>query len=256
MNLIDTHAHLNDARFAEDIDDVLSRARDAGVMAIVNVGFDLESSRGAIELSRERPFLYAAAGIHPHDAKTVTDESLAELRQLAGNTKVVALGEVGLDYYYNHSSRETQQEAFRVQIGLAREFSLPLIVHDRDAHQDVLAILQQEGADSVGGVMHCFSGGIALAREFLDLGFFISLAGPVTFKNAGELPEVARYVPLDRLLVETDSPYLAPVPRRGRRNEPAYVVMVAEKIAEIRGENPERIAEITSENARTLFNLK
>lgn len=256
MNLIDSHAHLNDNRFAHDTEDVLARAVASGITAIINVGYDVVSSRDVVALAASHPFLFAAVGIHPHDAKSVTAETLHELGCLLKAGKVVALGEIGLDYFYDHSPRQVQRDAFRAQIRLARECSLPIIVHDRDAHLDVMDILRQEEAGEVGGVMHCFSGDVALARECLNLGFYLSLAGPVTFKNAADVTEVARFVPLDRLLLETDAPYLAPVPWRGKRNEPAYVRQVAEKVAQIRGQDLSIIAEQTCENARKLFGLE
>ena len=245
MDLIDSHAHLNDKRFALDTEAVLARAVASGVRAIINVGYDLASSRDVVAMAASHPRLFAAVGVHPHDAKTASAEALIELRRLAKEANVVALGEIGLDYYYNHSPHQVQQDAFRAQIHLARECSLPIIVHDRDAHQDVLDILRQEDVGEIGGVMHCFSGDVAFARECLDLGLYLSLAGPVTFKNAADVAEVARFVPLDRLLLETDAPYLAPVPWRGKRNEPAYVRQVAEKVAQVRGQDLSIIAEKT-----------
>ena len=256
MKMIDTHAHLNDNRFAEDLDDVLQRAQAAGVTAIINVGYDLSSSQQAAAMALANPLLYAAVGIHPHDGKAASDDVLAKVQELAQNKKVVALGEIGLDYYYDHCPHDVQRDVFRSQLHLASSLALPVIIHDRDAHGDVLAILQEEQSALCAGVMHCFSGDVKLAGKCLDLGLHISLAGPVTFKNPGGLPEVAKYVPLERLLVETDAPYLTPVPRRGRRNEPAYVRMVVDKIAEIRGEDSDYIAEITSQNAKKLFNLE
>ncbi|EEG76593.1 TatD family hydrolase [Dethiobacter alkaliphilus] len=251
--LIDTHAHLNDKRFSDDLPSVLERAKAAGVEIIINVGYDLASSENSLKFSDRFPQMYAAVGIHPHEAAQTPKGSLEGLRRLAVENKVVALGEMGLDYYYDHSPRPVQQEMFRRQIRLALELDLPVIVHDRDAHHDVLTILREEGA--VKGVMHCFSGDVAFARQCLDLGFYLSLAGPVTFKNAKDLAAVAREVPLERLLLETDAPYLAPVPYRGKRNEPAHVAVVAQKVAEIRETDVASIARQTTENAKRLFNL-
>lgn len=253
---IDTHAHLNDSRFSQDQSDVIGRAVHAGVSTIINVGFDLESSRTAVELSQKYTSVYAAVGVHPHDAGQAGPGWVDKIRSMAAEKKVVAIGEIGLDYYYNYSSALAQKTVFREQIRLAKELGLPVIVHDRDAHEDVLTILRDEQAWDVGGVFHCFSGNISFARKCLDLGFYVSLAGPVTFKNAGDLKTVATEIPAERLLIETDSPYLAPVPYRGKRNEPAYVVAVADQVSKLRGENIRDFAAKTSENARTLFSLK
>ncbi|HHX73688.1 MAG TPA: TatD family hydrolase [Firmicutes bacterium] len=255
MNLTDSHAHLTDGRFREDYAQVLERARAAGVTTIINVGYDLASSAAACELAAKTEGLYAAVGIHPHEASCYTEETARRLRELATHPKVVALGEIGLDYYYNHSPRHVQQDVFRKQLRLARELCLPVIIHDRDAHGDIYRILCAEKAQEIGGVMHCFSGDTNFAVNCLQLGFYLSLAGPVTFKNAGELPAVARMVPPERLLIETDAPYLAPVPYRGKRNEPAFVRLVAEKIAALRGMEPGEVAELTSRNARAVFSL-
>lgn len=257
MELIDTHLHLTDNRFAPDLEDVLLRAEGAGVRAMINVGYDLPSSRQSVALASGRETLFAAAGIHPHEAaKVVVEQALAQLRQLASAGNVVALGEIGLDYYYNHSPRNLQQELFRRQIRLARELALPLIVHDRDAHEDVLAILAEEGADKVGGIFHCFSGDISFAARCLQSGFYISLAGPVTFNNSKDLAAVAEFVPSDKLLLETDAPYLAPVPYRGKRNEPAYLLEVAKKVAALRRVAVEDLCANTTENAIKLFKLE
>jgi len=256
MNLIDTHAHLTDNRFAHDLDDVLLRAKESGVGAMINVGYDLPSSRRCVALAAKRETLFAAVGIHPHEAAKVCEQALVQLRQLALGENVVALGEMGLDYYYNHSPRNLQQELFRQQIRLAKSLSLPLIVHDRDAHEDVLTILEEEGAEAVGGVLHCFSGDRNFAVRCLKLGFHISLAGPVTFSNSRDLSAVAETVPKDKLLLETDAPYLAPVPYRGKRNEPAYLLAVAKKVATLRGITLEELSAGTTENAKKLFKLE
>lgn len=255
MQLIDTHAHLTDGRFQGDLPQVLTRAEEAGISAIINVGFDLASSQAAMALAKLYPRMYTAVGIHPHDAQKATCGALQTIRSLAGQGSAVAIGEIGLDYHYNHSSASAQIEAFRQQLRLARELALPVIVHDRDAHEEVLAILRQEAAGVVTGVMHCFSGNADYALRCVDLGFYISLAGPVTFKNAGDLPAVAKVVPTERLVLETDAPYLAPVPYRGQRNEPAYVRAVAQKIAEIREMPLTELANATTANAIKLFDL-
>lgn len=251
--LFDTHAHLDSGQYQDDREEVIARARDAGVGLICNVGYDLPSSRRSIAIARDHEGIYAAVGVHPHDASTLDEGALDALRSLAGDPRVVAIGEIGLDYYRDLSPRKVQKEAFRRQIALARQLKLPIIIHDRDAHQDVMAVLREEGARNAGGIFHCFSGDAAMARECLELGFHIALGGPVTFSNGGRAQEVARVVPPDRLLVETDCPYLAPAPYRGRRNEPAYVRLVAEKIAALRGLDPEELAAGTTENALRLF---
>ncbi|NLZ37998.1 MAG: TatD family hydrolase [Firmicutes bacterium] len=255
MVFIDTHAHLTDRRFSEDFEAVVARAKSAGVVTIINVGYDLPSSEAAIALAADNDNFFAAVGIHPHEASSVDQNILQSLKKLAAHPKVVAIGEIGLDYYYRHSEPKQQEHALRQQIRLARELALPVIIHDRDAHEDVLAILRAEKAAEVGGVMHCFSGDLDFALRCLELGFYISFAGTITFKKPGDLPLVAQKVPLERILIETDCPYLAPIPRRGRRNEPAYVVHVAEKIAELRQLELNKIAAITTQNAQRLFAL-
>ncbi len=253
MQWVDSHAHLTHADFDPDRDQVLARAREAGVAAILVAGFDLESSRGAAALSAQHPGVYAAAGIHPHDAKACDDASLEAVRALLAQPRVVAVGETGLDYHYDFSPRDVQQRVLREHLALARETNLPVILHNRESDADLLRILREDGLPPAGGVMHCFSGDERLAAEALALGLMVSAAGQVTFKKAGDLRRVLAAVPLDRLLVETDCPYLAPVPHRGRRNEPAYVVEVARCLAEARGTSPEDVAAATTANAARLF---
>lgn len=257
--LIDTHAHLDDARYDADRDAVIARAREAGVNAFITIGCDLATSRAAVELASRYPFVYAAVGVHPHEVKQIEDGWYDELRRLAGHDKVVAYGEIGLDYHYNHSPPKLQRERFREQVGLARELGLPIVIHTREAQEDTVAILKEERADETGGVFHCFSGDAWLAQEALALGFYLSFSGVLTFRNAAPLQAIARTVPLDRLLVETDCPYLTPVPHRGQRNEPAFVKLVAEQLAGLRappeGLDREDIARITSDNARRLFKI-
>jgi TatD DNase family protein len=252
MGLIDSHGHLDFPHFNQDRDLVIARARGAGLVAILNVGTDLPSSRAAVELAQGYDFIHAAVGIHPHDAKTVTADVLDELRTLAGHPKVVAIGEIGLDYYRDLSPRPAQRRAFSAQLTLAAELGLPVVVHSREAHDDVLATLRGwEGT----GVLHSYSGGPRLLAEVLSLGFAIGISGPVTFRNAASLREVAASVPAGRLLVETDCPYLTPEPHRGRRNEPAYVTHVAAAVARAREESVREVAESTCDNARRLFGL-
>ncbi|WP_124728596.1 TatD family hydrolase [Staphylospora marina] len=252
--LFDTHVHLNDAKFDEDRDEVIRRAREEfGVRMMLNVGYNRETIEGTLRLAETHDFIYAAVGWHPHDAKDCTDEDLAWIRELTSHPKVVALGEMGLDYYWDNSPRDTQAEIFRKQIALARETGLPIIIHCRDAYEDVIRILREERAHETGGVMHCFGADADIMKACLDLGFHIGLGGPVTFKNASLPREIARLVPLDRLLIETDCPYLAPHPYRGKRNETGYVRLVAEKIAEVRGMTAEELARVTFDNAFRLF---
>jgi len=253
--LIDTHAHLDSSQFGDDLDQVLLRAEEAAISQIITIGCDLESSRKSCELAAAHDFIYAAVGFHPHDATAVNDQSLAELRELAGQEKVVAIGEIGLDYYRDHSPREVQRQAFRKQLDLAGELNLPVIIHDRDAHEDVLTLLRQAAGKKLRGVLHCFSGDAELARACLDLGFFISFAGPVTYPRNEALRAVVKTIPTEHLLVETDCPYLAPQTFRGRRNEPAHVRLTAEKVAELKGISLEDLSRITRLNVHRLFGI-
>jgi TatD DNase family protein len=260
MTLIDTHAHLDFRQFDHDRQAVLRRAAEAGVRAIVTVGTDLASSRRAVALADGNHPVFAAVGMHPHDAAKLDGETLAQLRVLAQQPRVVAVGEIGLDYYRNRSPREAQRRAFRAQLAWAAKLGKPVIIHDRDAHEEVLATLSDwaaglEGTPLAGrlGVLHTFSGDLTMAERAIDLGFYISISGPVTYKNERRLPEIVRALPLDRLLVETDCPFLTPHPHRGRRNEPAYVRLVAERIAGLRDMDVDELAQATTENAQRLF---
>ncbi|HID87967.1 MAG TPA: TatD family deoxyribonuclease [Anaerolineae bacterium] len=263
IQLIDTHAHLDFPQFDDDREEVIQRALEAGVAQIITIGVDLESSRAAIALAEKYSHIYATVGMHPHDAIQLTPQVLAELQELARHPKVVAVGEMGLDFYRNLSPREAQRRAFEAQLALAREIGKPVVIHDRDAHGEVMATLRRWVADHPAqanqrplGVLHCFSGGPEMAREAVGLGFYISLAGPVTFLNARKPVEVARQVPLENLLVETDAPFLSPHPYRGRRNEPARVRLVAQRIAEIKKLPLEELARITTANAQRVFHRK
>ena len=256
MRLFDTHAHLDTDAFADDREHVLARAREAGVTHLINVVFNRETIPTTLALAEAHDWIYAAVGWHPQDAEDMLPSDLAWLEQLLlHHPKVVALGEVGLDYYWDTSPKDVQQRVFAEQIALARRVRKPLVIHNRDAHRDVVDLLKSEGARDVGGVMHCFSGSWDIARECLDLGFYISLGGPVTFKNAKVPKEIAANVPADRLLIETDAPYLAPHPHRGKRNESAFVSLVAQEIASIRGVDYAEIVYTTHENARKLFSI-
>ncbi|MBN8194352.1 TatD family hydrolase [Bacillus sp. NTK074B] len=253
--LFDTHVHLNAEQFDEDLEEVISRAREAGVENMVVVGFDRPTIDRAMELIGQYDFLYAAIGWHPVDAIDMKDEDLAWIEELSEHPKVVAIGEMGLDYHWDKSPKEVQKEVFRKQIQLAKKVKLPIVIHNRDATQDIVDILREEGAEEVGGIMHCFSGSPEVAQECVDMNFYISLGGPVTFKNARKPKEVAKEIPLDKLLIETDCPYLAPHPYRGKRNEPAYVKLVAEQIAELKEVSLEEVEKMTTENAKKLFNI-
>ncbi|MFY0544669.1 TatD family hydrolase [Brevibacillus sp. H7] len=252
---IDTHAHLNAKEFDEDREEVIARARENGVSTIVNIGFNAETIPTCLELAERYEFIYAVVGWHPQDAKDMTDEHLEWLEELSRHPKVVGLGEMGLDYYWDTSPKDVQAEVFRKQIRLARKLQMPIVIHNRDAHQDIITILKEEKAAEVGGIMHCFSGSWETAKLALDMNFHISFGGPLTFKNAKQPKEVAAKVPLDRLLIETDCPYLTPHPFRGKRNETGYVRYVCEEMANIRGLSYEEMAAITSDNARRLFGL-
>lgn len=253
--LFDTHTHLNAEEYKEDLDEVIARAQEAGVANMVVVGFDRPTIERAMELVDQYEFLYAGIGWHPVDAIDMTDEDLIWIEELASHPKVVALGEMGLDYHWDKSPREIQKEVLRKQIRLAKKVKLPIIIHNREATADIMEILKEEGAEEVGGIMHCFSGSPEVARECIKMNFYISLGGPVTFKNAKKPKEVAAEVPLDMLLIETDCPYLTPHPYRGKRNEPGYVKLVAQQIAEIKGLTYGEVAEATYQNAKKFFGI-
>jgi TatD DNase family protein len=253
--LFDTHVHLNADQFQDDVEEVINHALDSGVSHMVVVGFDRPTILKAIELVEAYDSLYAAIGWHPVDAIDMKEEDLLWIKELSAHPKVVALGEMGLDYYWDKSPKEIQKEVFRKQIRLAKKVKLPIIIHNRDATADIIEILKEEKAEEVGGIMHCFSGSVETAKECMQMNFYISLGGPVTFKNAKQPKKVAEEIPLDRLLIETDCPYLTPHPYRGKRNEPSYVKLVAEEIAKIKGVPLEEVGRITTENARKLFGI-
>lgn len=257
--LFDTHCHLDDPRLLEDLDAVLERAEEAGVRRITSIGCasDVSSVTSAIELARKHPDrISATVGVHPHDAKHLDDALCDAIRDAGRDPSVVAIGETGLDFHYDHSPHPAQEDAFRRQISIAKELKKPLVIHTRSAPKDTLRILREEQARDVGGIIHCFSEDAPFAAEALDLGFVSSFSGIVTFKKAVAVQEAVVKQPADALLVETDAPYLAPVPRRGKLNEPAYVAYTAERIAELRGEDPEALARTSYENAIRIFGIQ
>jgi TatD DNase family protein len=259
--LIDSHAHIDLPNFDKDREQVFARARQGGVRAVVNIGLDLESSRASLEMARQYDDVFSTVGFHPHEASELKDDDLKVLAEMAKDEKVVAVGEIGLDFYRNLSPRKSQEEAFRKQLDLAVELGLPVVVHCRQAHKEVFNILSGwvRATLSAGrlrrGVIHCFSGDIELAQRYIEIGFYISLAGSVTYPSAGELVQVAREIPLDRLLLETDAPFLAPQAYRGKRNEPAYIALIAEKVAQVREVPREVVAGAATKNTISLFRL-
>lgn len=252
MRLIDSHAHLDFRQFDNDRESVIQQAREAGLVAIVNIGTDLASSQATVALAEQHDFIYATLGVHPHSAKTVIPAVLDELRALARHPKVVAVGEIGLDYYRDLSPRPVQRQAFADQLALATDLGLPVVIHSREAHDDVIAALRGWGGI---GVMHSYSAGPGRLEDVLELGLYVGISGPVTFPKAHALRAVAAAVPLERLLVETDCPYLTPEPYRGRRNQPAYVRYVVEAVARAREVSAETVARATADNVRRLFSI-
>lgn len=253
--LFDSHAHIDDKRFTDDRAEVIARAKEHGVTGIINIGADMASSARSVALAKEHAGIWATVGIHPHDAKDALDKDYDQMAEwVTQESKIVAIGEIGLDYYYNLSPKETQQAVLIRHIDLARQLKKPIVIHDRDAHGDIMAIVKQE-CRGMTGVFHCYSGSLEMAKEVIKLGFYVSIAGPVTFDKSAKLKEVAAAVPLERLLVETDSPYLTPHPYRGRRNEPAYVRYVAEEVARLRGLSLDEVALATTANVKHLFGI-
>jgi TatD DNase family protein len=255
--IIDSHCHLDFPDYGAELPDVLHRARAAGIVRMICIGSgrDIANAHSAVALAAREPDVFASVGIHPHDVAHMTPETWTELEALARAPRVVGIGETGLDYYYDHSPRDDQRQAFRRFVGLARAARLPVICHIRDAHEEAAEILASEQASEVGGVIHCFTGGVADARRYLDLGFHLSFSGILTFKNSAPIREAAAAAPLDRLMVETDAPYLAPIPHRGKRNEPAWVVKTLALLAELRGIGFDEAAAATTANARRVFSL-
>ena len=253
--LIDSHCHLDMKAFDKDRDAVIRRAREDGIVHMISIGIDVKSSQSAIDLARKHDFISATVGCHPHDADGCEPDGLEMLSRMAAEPEVVAWGEIGLDYYRNYSGKENQRKIFQAQLGLAKEAELPVIIHDREAHEEVYAILEKMGKGERKGIIHCFSGDRELAEAFIALGYYISIPGTITYKKAGQIKEVAATIPLDRMLVETDAPFLAPVPRRGKRNEPGLLNHTVREIAKLRDIPFEAVAEQTSRNAGTIFGL-
>ena len=250
--IFDTHAHYDDSRFDEDRDELISSLKEKGVSHIVNCGCDLRSSLTTLSLAEKYSFIYAAIGVHAHEAEDTTEGDLAEIEKLYSNSRVVAVGEIGLDYHYDFSPRERQLEIFERQLILANKLDLPVIIHDREAHEDTMNLLKKHRPK---GVVHCFSGSAEMAKEIVKLGMYIGLGGAVTFKNAKKPVEVAEYLPPDRLLLETDAPYMTPVPFRGQRCDSSHIAFTAEKIAEIKGIDTQELINTANENAKRLFNI-
>ncbi len=251
--LIDTHAHLDDKRLYNNVSELINRAKKKGVTKIINIGITVESSEKSIELAKNYDEVYASVGIHPHDAKNAPKGYIDRLRSMASQEKVIAIGEMGLDFFKNISPQQEQKDVFKEQLQLAKELNLPVIIHDRDAHEEVIEILKDY--NGVRGVFHCFSGDAEVASKVLELGFYISFTGTITFKKADKLREVVRKTPMDMMMIETDCPYLAPEPFRGKLNEPAYVRLVGEAVAEEKNLHFDKVAEITTRNAVEFFNL-
>ena len=250
----DSHAHLDDARFKTDFDEILARMKENGVTAMMNIGCDLPSSENSVRLAESFPWIWAAVGSHPDDADHVDASRISVYRELCKHPRVKAIGEIGLDYHYEDVPREVQKTAFRMQMALAQELRLPVVVHEREAHEDGMKIVDE--FPDVTGVFHCYSGSLEMAKELVKRGWYIGFTGVVTFKNARKATQVAENIPLERILIETDCPYMAPEPYRGRRNDPSLVPFVAAKIAQLRGLTPEQAGRATSENARRLFRIE
>jgi len=254
--LIDSHAHLEMPEFKKDLEAVIHRAKKSGVEYIFTVGTEKKDWSRALEIALNHPAVYAILGVHPHNAKEVDDQTYPMLKGLCQNEKVKAYGEIGLDFFRNLSPRNIQLKRFREQIGFAKELSLPIVVHDRAAHRETLEVLKSEKAEDCGGIIHCFSGDYEMAVACMDMGFYISIPGSITFKSAESAREIIAKIPLESLLLETDAPFLTPEPFRGKRNEPSYVRYTAQKVAEIKRVSYEKVAEVTTENALRVYRLK
>ena len=254
--LIDSHSHLEMPDFRRDLEQVIQRAKESGVGYIFTVGTERKDWQRTLEIADSHPSIYAILGVHPHNAGEIDDQTYPTLKELCKSEKVRAYGEIGLDFYRNRSPRDIQLGRFREQIGLARDLHLPIVVHDREAHRETLEILKSEKAEECGGIIHCFSGDDEMAKKCIDMGFLISVPGTITYRNAEGYREIIRRIPLESLLVETDAPFLTPVPFRGQRNEPGYVRYTAQQVAEVKRVSFERVAEVTTENALRVYRLK
>jgi len=253
--LIDSHSHLEMPDFRKDLETVIQRAKESGVEYIFTVGTEKKDWMRALEIAHSNPSVYAILGVHPHHAKEIDEETYPTLRKLCRDEKVRAYGEIGLDFYRNLSPRDVQLKRFREQIVLAKELRLPIVVHDREAHEETLEVLKSERAEECGGIIHCFSGDYEMAKECIEMGFYISIPGTITFKNAEGFQEIIKHLPLESLLIETDAPFLAPFPFRGKRNEPSYIRYTAQKVAEIKMVSFENVADVTTENAFRVYRL-
>jgi TatD DNase family protein len=253
--LIDSHAHLEMPEFKKDLEAIIQRAKESGVEYIFTVGTEEKDWKRALEIAASHPSIYAILGVHPHNAKEIDHQTYPMLRELCRHEKVKAYGEIGLDFFRNLSPRDLQLKRFREQIGLAKELGLPVVIHDREAHRETLEILKSDRAGECGGIIHCFSGDYEMAKACMDMGFYISIPGSITFKNAEGFREVVKRIPLESLLVETDAPFLTPVPFRGKRNEPSYVRYTAQKVAEVKNISFEKVAEVTTKNAIRVYKL-
>lgn len=256
MVLVDTHAHLDMEDLRRQLPEVLKRARDNGICAIVTIGIDYDSSREALEIARENPMVYATIGVHPHNAKDLKKDDFIKIKELANERKVVAYGEIGLDFFKNFSPKDIQLKVFEEQLDLVEELGLPVVIHERNAQDEVYSILKSRNSKLNRGIIHCFSGNVDVARKFIELGFLISIPGIVTFKKAETLRQVVKEIPLDSILLETDAPFLAPEPYRGKTNEPSYILWTAKAVANLRGISLDELAHITTENAKKIFNIE
>lgn len=253
--IFDTHAHYDDEAFNEDRDTILCSLAENGIEAVVNVGASIQSTKNTMELMKKYPFVYGAAGVHPNETAELTEQLMDWLKAVSAEEKVVAIGEIGLDYYWNEPEPQVQKYWFVRQLALAREVGLPVIIHSRDAAKDTLDIMKAERAGELGGVIHCFSYSLEMAKEYLDMGFYLGIGGVLTFKNARKLKEIVEYMPLDRIVLETDCPYLAPVPNRGKRNSSLYLPYVVEAVSQIKGVPEEEVIAATTENARRMYRI-
>lgn len=253
--IFDTHAHYDDDAFQEDREELLAGLEAAGIGTVVNIGASIASTKTSLELAERYPFIYAAAGVHPSETAELDQEKMNWLEEMCARPKIVAVGEIGLDYHWDEPEREVQKRWFREQIRLALRVKLPIVVHSRDAAKDTLDIIKEEKAAEAGGVIHCFSYGVEVAREYLDMGFYLGVGGVLTFKNAKKLKEVVAYMPADRILLETDCPYMAPTPHRGERNSSLYLTLVAKAVSEIKGIPEEEVVAVTEANARRMYRL-